>query len=979
MAEYDNVYYRINGLVQEFELKGDIDERIDYVKEEIKYEFQHIQKMNKRRGVDIPDEWLGKIQEDIRANLTISMGDDFCPLKSNNCEPWLDDANVTWNLWRDYKNYLVDKKGWNDNVMGSLHRHSSKIVDLLGNPNQQDGFERFGLVMGDVQSGKTAMYTAIASKAIDAGYKIVIILAGTKEDLRSQTQSRMDTELVGHGYVYDKNAVKWKEKTLGVKLSNPEHMDITSFTSAREDFNANAADANRVSMKMLACPVLFVVKKCSPVLKNLLGWLDKSKDQTTKKIMYPALIFDDECDEASINTMSHEEATAINGKIRELVSVFYKSNYIGVTATPFANILIPPTVDDDINLEPTSADDKRIVWHDLFPQDFIYALDVPSNYTGVSAIFGNLLDDDGNLRTDITGRICLPPKSEIEEGSTDCSYMLAPIDYDALAEKIPRTRADIKAGKTVTGLPDDMQDALRYFILLNGIFDSDWLKFRKMNKHRSMLVNVSPYVDIHEQLGNYITTWLENRKAELFSYGCLDWPLAGEQCPELQKLHDVFEKQCLEKLGEISWKELLPQLHFSTKSIKVIIQNANSPEKLDYAKAELGLRAIAIGGYSFSRGLTLENLCVSYYDRTSICYDTLLQMGRWFGYRDGYKRFCRIFMTEESIKNYVHLNTALQDLRKTLLEMNRQGLSPKEFGLRIMLHSGMLQITAANKMRWVKGNNITLPVNLAHSYISFEQLHDDETHLNNNEQVIREFVAKLPVCYDNSDGRLVVGTYFWQDVDHDLIKDLLNNFNALTGNEGCETGDLARYVAEHDDIKWDVSLHSVAANEAARGVEFANPANSNGNLRVGPSVYSEVFSDGKVIKLRNGKGLAVRERSPHGLTKKQKAEVIKAYKERKQKENKPIKANDVPDIENMIEDRNHLLVLHLIRPKMDGLAIKPEDGNLIKDRVYYSMAVGIPGKPSDKKIVKFLMNQVKMQQVLQEMQDRQAEYDDSIR
>ena len=285
--------------------------------------------------------------------------------------------------WNRYKTYLKNVKHWGIEVVNRLNQTTDEIMDDLGNPKDPARpFQRRGLLLGDVQSGKTATYTAICNKASDAGYRVIIVLAGMMENLRVQTQERLDAEFVGKEskYTLDKKAEQEiRNKPVGVGKSSsciPEK-SIACFTSVVTDFNKAILRAFNLDLRTLNGTALFVVKKNKSVLNNLYKWLlENNADHETGLIDLPLLLIDDEADNASVNTNSEEkDPTAINKAIRNILNCFKQASYLGITATPFANIFIDPDTDD--------------ATRDLFPKDFLTVLPTPELYIGADKIFGN--------------------------------------------------------------------------------------------------------------------------------------------------------------------------------------------------------------------------------------------------------------------------------------------------------------------------------------------------------------------------------------------------------------------------------------------------------------------------------------------------------------------------------------------------------------------------------------------------------------
>ena len=267
-------------------------------------------------------------------------------------------------FWSRYSNYLIVEKHFSPNVVATLGNETldRDIMNYLGNPNSDYNFFKRGLIIGDVQSGKTSTYIGLMCKAADAGYKVFILLTGTIEGLRKQTQERVEEGFIGIDMSSDKS-----NKRVGVGLDNKKIFAV-SLTSRKGDFTGKS---NQIAMSLQDNDaVVFVLKKNSSVLSKLIDWLKTTAaNRLTGKIDTPMLLIDDEADNASINTSkSKEDPSKINKLIRELASLFSKSNYVGFTATPYANVFIDPiTTEDMLN-------------HDLFPENFIYALPTPNNY-----------------------------------------------------------------------------------------------------------------------------------------------------------------------------------------------------------------------------------------------------------------------------------------------------------------------------------------------------------------------------------------------------------------------------------------------------------------------------------------------------------------------------------------------------------------------------------------------------------------------
>ena len=381
-------------------------------------------------------------------------------------------ADIDFFFWDRYKKYLEGEKRWNSRVTATLDRVSGEIVDLLGDPENPQHFQVRGLVLGDVQSGKTANYTAICNKAADTGYRIIVVLAGMMENLRTQTQERLDAEFSGRKsdyYLDPKADVEIKNQPVGVGRYGSKRK-IASFTSVVKDFDIGVLKSNNLALQSVHDPVVLVVKKNKRILNNLINWLIKNNADTNGKISLPMLLIDDEADNASVNTKKEEDdPAAINAAIRKLLNCFYRASYLGITATPFANIFINPDQPDEM------------LGDDLFPRDFIYALSAPTNYIGADRIFG----DGGNF-----------------------AETLEPLLTEEMGQFFPfGHKKDIE----VDELPPSLYEALGYFLIANAIRD-----YRgDVTTHRSMMVHISRFTMVQNKIAEFINEWLIQIKSDI--------------------------------------------------------------------------------------------------------------------------------------------------------------------------------------------------------------------------------------------------------------------------------------------------------------------------------------------------------------------------------------------------------------------------------------------------------------------------------
>lgn len=494
--------------------------------------------------------------------------------------------NIDFHYWDRLKTTWIQKTILPKAVVNSVDTVTDEIMGLLGNPKDKESWNRRrGLVMGHVQMGKTTNYSALISKAADAGYRIIIVLAGMTNSLRYQTQVRLDKAFVGKSSVSDSTHIKNYDVANIFKLGNPNYRARYPFcgTTQLSDFNTATGGAIGAHQGTFAEPILFVTKKHPKVLERITEWLKGLN--SGEPLDGPMLLIDDEADNASVNTNDKpDHITAINANIRKLLKTSKQSTYIGYTATPFANIFI----------DPDSAD--QMLNEDLFPADFIKSLDPPDNYVGSQRLF----TDDGDL----------------------LKHCIRPIPDDYL-EVLPIKH---KPKHKLLHLPQSLKDAIREYILFRAIRLSDG----NGAAHSAMLMNVSRFNYVQEQLKEKVDDFLKSTKDGITSWALADW----KKSEVMTELHSVWLKEYATVAGvQVKWAEIRTNLVEAISSIDTKLVNMNGPG-IDYEKAPAsGLHLIGIGGLALARGLTLEGLAVSYVLRNVGASDTLLQMGRWFGYR----------------------------------------------------------------------------------------------------------------------------------------------------------------------------------------------------------------------------------------------------------------------------------------------------------------------------------------------------------
>src|SRR6266487_162050 len=706
-------------------------------------------------------------------------------------QEWLSSrrADIEWRFWERYQRYLREGSKMPPQAVRRLDEVTDQILSRLENPQRTGPWNRRGMVVGQVQSGKTSNYISLICKAADAGYKLIVVLAGLHNSLRSQTQQRLDEGFLGFDTqkrgLFDPNNVR-----LGVgRLTGAKLYHAHSLTNSADKGDFSLTVANQVNvMTGGADPVLLVVKKNASVLKNLLKWatiLQASShgDRHSQVRGVPLLLIDDEADNASINTNpildenndpdSEMDPSIINGLIRKLLNSFEQSAYIGYTATPFANIFIADKV--------TNGE----FGEDLFPRSFIINLQPPSNYLGPTKLFG--------LTTD----------SMLDQGTASGLPLIRRID-DYTKWMLDKH----KKGHQPGSLPQSVKQAIKAFVLTCAI-----RRVRgQVNVHNSMLIHVTRFTAVQSYIAEQVTeelTFLQKR----LRYG--DGLAPDQITDEFKDLWNTDFEPTIQKFSEpdlisVSWDQVKGELHAAASKIEVRKINGTARDTLQYLEYKDGLSVICIGGDKLSRGLTLEGLSVSYYLRASTMYDTLMQMGRWFGYRTGYTDLCRLYTTSELTGWYRDITAADEELREMFEDMAAQEKTPEDYGLGVRKHPDGLMITAAVKMRSGKTLTVSYSKSIVETVVFFEGTQVNQQNLLATERLIREIDMRYQQRNDK-------GNYIWDGVPGEAVLDFLADYNTHEAARTVQSSNLNRYIrtrmADHELVEWTIVLISNRVNE----------------------------------------------------------------------------------------------------------------------------------------------------------------------
>ena len=622
-----------------------------------------------------PEGARGRIVAELERRLAVTIGRASILSDPTGHRDWyVGERKEGRRFFRRYLQFLSQELGWSPSTTEAVDESTDTVMGLLEDPRREDRWDRRGLVVGHVQSGKTANYAGLIAKAADAGYLLIVVLAGMHNALRGQTQARLDRDFLG----YDTARVRRDQQPapLGVGAIDAScHAEY--LTTKLSDFRRSIAN---VGTGVQQRPLLLVIKKNASILRNVNAWVQEILVPRGDAGRSPLLVVDDEADQASVDTGDPElddagvapddyDPTRINGEIRRLLGFFERSAYVGYTATPFANVLIHDAIL------------ARSFGEDLFPRSFIVSLPTPSNYVGPEVVFGLDVDQDGS--------------------AVDPLPLTVAVDQDAEGWIVPKHKKEYRPlYRGQPRIPPSLEAALKTFVVSCAARRARG----QGSRHCSMLIHVSRFKDVHQRVFEQVDEWLTELKRKVRYGSGRDAVLADLKRLWREDIEPAAAEVRASELGgglpATGWADIAGSLDGALEKIRPLVVNSVTPSgAFDYEAHEgTGLSVVAIGGDKLSRGLTLEGLAVSYFLRASGMYDSLMQMGRWFGYRPGYLDYCRLFLTPELMLWFRHVANATEELRGRLDTMARLGATPEQYGLRIQSHD-ILTVTAPNKMR----------------------------------------------------------------------------------------------------------------------------------------------------------------------------------------------------------------------------------------------------------------------------------------
>lgn len=755
---------------------------------------------------------------------------------------WFAAAETYHDYFEDYVDYL-QQKGYPEQIRAALGRDARLITSLMANPKSSDLKSKKGLVVGHVQSGKTGNFIGVASMAADYGYKVIVVLSGIQENLRAQTQLRLDEAFIGSTWVDDGSQRRFER--IGVGIRNPDRSQPHAAT--RKDSDFRTGHMNGISLSGAKSPIVFVCKKNARMLDNLTSWVETQK-VAGNYVDAPLLLIDDEADNAGINVGGKDSPTRINQAIRKLLNQFRISTYVGYTATPYANIFIEPPTDTDMQNE------------DLFPRDFIVALSPPSNYIGAESLFS----ETGQFKESVR------PVYDFED--------LLPLKH--------------KRSYLVKDIPDSFKRAVYAWYVSCAIRytrgHGDW--------HMSMMVNASRFIDVQRQLGDHILAEVNNLSTGIKSFGNLpgQWNISTV----LRELHSVYESEFPDL--DVSWTDIVAALVKFAPTVEVRVINGGSRDVLNYDQhKEKGLHVIAVGGLALSRGFTLEGLSITYILRNAGAYDTLMQMGRWFGYRDDYADLNRIYMPERSIEWYGFVCDATNELYKSFLRMSRMNKTPLNFGLCVRHHSSTLSITARNKMKSAR----LVETSILLDQQMFETIYLDMSKNAENLSLVSQFVQSF------SPPSTIASPTLLGQIGNSGVLTLLQQFQFAKANNPLFSDAMYSSLLLDLDLAgfkyWDVAIYTGEGDLVSFGGIQLKP-----QRRTWDGVESVIRINGDKMRI------ASRGAEQMGLSDEEKRQAHEAfYKQRDALEQSERKSLNISDSYYRQVRKRPLLMIHVLEPK----------------------------------------------------------------
>lgn len=685
---------------------------------------------------------IGEVLQELTQENAVEMALGDSIVDRATFQPWIAQrrGETETPRWDSYKKLLISRD-WEENVIRTLDKQTDDMVELLGDPTRVDGlWPRRGLLMGEVQSGKTATYLGILNKALDYGYRVIVVIGGHTEDLRRQTQARFDTDLLGV------DSETWEDGINNAAIRYVGVGEISGLrahlmTTVRHDFSKSKRSSS-ITWVNGGLPTVFITKKNPSLLNNIRTYI---KSQAAgSRLDIPLIVVDDESDWGSPNTRDKADPASVNRAIRALLDVSKRSSYLAITATPFANIFI----DDQATFEFFEKQRRGepideapgIVLQDLFPSDYIRVMFPPTTYFGIGTYFS----DEGHAA--IT--------TEVD----DCLAII-PIRH--------------KNHHPVVAIPESMKDAMIEFLLGTAVRR---IRDRK-RKSASMLINVSRFKSVERQVSDLAEKFLQQLVSVILGEFARQAPTRSSVAKRIEEIWNMR----FVRVTDVVWDQVAKALVEIAPEFRIDLINGDTAKErakrrrlmtVTERKEDDLVPKIVVGGDILSRGLTLEGLQVSYFVREPRTMDTLMQMGRWFGYRPHFDDLVRIWIPETTRTDFNHSAEVTEELRETLLDMKARGLTPRDFGLRVRVHPDSVDIVAANK-----GHDTAVlelgPVVWQNRLVECYDLTGNKEIDQKNQSAVETLIATLGVTESvKTSGRFDS----WQNVPLNVVLDFFRTF-----------------------------------------------------------------------------------------------------------------------------------------------------------------------------------------------------------
>lgn len=711
--------------------------------------WEKLKNLAKMQGLQDDEEGMRHTFREVRRLLQVPIdAGDVLTNSDPNWQDWFNEAqkNQTDSPHSDaYDRYLSVEYMASTKVLNTV---TDGIMRYLADPRRdRAAVKRRGLIIGDVQSGKTRTYMGLMNKAVDYGYKLIIVLTSDNEDLRRQTQNRINTDFLG--------TVNGKIDGIGIYLpKGPRPISLTG----DDDFGRmqNAARSNDQRPNWDGTPSVAVMKKNGSVLRKFINWL--SVDGFEKDL--PVLIIDDESDYASVNSSKDDDnPTRINGLLRKLCNLSERTSYVAVTATPFANIFINDETEDD-----------------LFPENFIYILPTPEAYIGANRIFGDRNQEDVT-ESDMPN--ALPPDSPARLLDLEEFEEWLPLTHKKTFEFATDSdgypKLDMHGAWTI--LDDQVRFAINCFLVACA------LRQGGDTEHQSMLLHLSRYVEVQRHIADAVYSYISDLE------NALRFHTDDSANPYVSDLRHAFTTEYTAYADEqgVTWDMTLTKLLEIVRANRIMIRLKNT-RATDWNDLH-GVPAtplenectIYVGGNQLSRGMTLDGLICSVFYRRVTAADTLLQMGRWFGYRNGYASLQRIWLLPQTVADFKYSSSILDDIKQNVKEMQGSGMTPKDFGFAIKQNpNDGVRITNPGKMRNAEKTDIYAQFDLSNNIIESVRLSDGIQENAKNDAALDRLLDTLDSMSPQIDAG--TGTTVYAGVPQQAVTDFLKAYRAGYGD-----------------------------------------------------------------------------------------------------------------------------------------------------------------------------------------------------